>query len=183
MKRYTKNMASGLLLVNLALSFYMVGAIWLTQVSCYPLWAYVGPTEYHAYHVAWWQSIWGVIFIPGGLVTLCAFAMLRLRPPGVPAGAVWLGIVLQVLIYVLTAVWWGRLMAELESVSGPIYGPMYHRLLITHWGRVALVTAYGVLQLWMAVVSQSLQENDAKSFRREEFVRPTAQSPAGNPPA
>jgi hypothetical protein len=183
MKRYTKNVAQWLLLVNLSLSFYMVGEIWLTQVSCYPLWAYVGPAEYHAYHVAWWRSIWGVIFIPGGFVTLCAFAMLRLRPPGVPAGAVWLGIVLQVLIYGLTAAWWGRLMAELESVSGPVYGPMYHQLLLTHWGRVAIVTAYGMLQLWMAVVSLSFQGNNAKSIRGEEFSRQAAQYPAGDHPA
>jgi len=181
MTRHNGILTQWLLLVNLALSFYMVGAIWLTQVSMYPLWAYVGPAEYHAYHVAWWHSIWGVIFVPGGLTTLCAFAMLRLRPPGVSAWMVWLGVALQLLIYGLTAVWWGRLMAELESVSGPVYGPMYHQLLVTHWGRVALVTAYGMLQLWMSILSYSFRGDDEKSFRRE-FRSPTP-LPAGDHPA
>ena len=187
MERQNAMLPQWLLLINLALSFVMVGEIWMTQVSCYPLWGYVGPAEYHAYHIAWWHSIWGVVFVPGGLTTLCALAMLRLRPPGVPPWMVWLGIALQVMIYVLTAAWWGRLMAELESVSGPVYGPMYHRLLVTHWGRVALVTAYGMLQLWMGILCYSGRENDEKSFRDQKRIRGGFRSPkplpAGDDPA
>jgi hypothetical protein len=160
MKRYDRTLPPWLLLVQLALSFYMVGCIWLTQVSNYPLWAYVGPAEYHDYHVAWWHSIWGVIFVPGGLVTLCALAMILFRPAGISPRAVWLGVALQVLTYGLTAVWWAPLMARLEATSGPVYGPMYQQLLITHWGRVALVTAYGVLVLWMAVKSQLFEKRE-----------------------
>jgi len=181
MKQQNETLPQWLLLVSLALSFTMVGEIWMTQVSCYPLWAYVGPAEYHAYHVAWWHSIWGVVFVPGGLTTLCAFALLRLRPLGVPAWMPWLGIALQALTYGLTALWWGRLMAELESVSGPVYGPMYHHLLVTHWGRVALVTAYGMLQLWIVVACYSFRGDDEKSFRRG-FQSPTP-LPAGDHPA
>ena len=98
-----------------------------------------GAADYPAYHIAWWHSIWTVIFIPGGLVTAGAIAMLWLRPPGVPAWAIKASILLQFLIYGLTAVWWGRLMAEMEQVSGPIYGPLYHQLVLSHWLRVALV--------------------------------------------
>ena len=50
-----------LLLATCALSLYSVGNIWPVQLSSYRLWKYVGPREFHAYHLAWWHSIWGVI--------------------------------------------------------------------------------------------------------------------------
>jgi hypothetical protein len=142
-----------LLLVNLALSFYCVGAVWLVQVTCYPLWAYVGSAEFEAYHIFWWHSIWGVILGPAGLVFLGALAMLRWRPAAVSLRMVWLGVALQVALYALTAIWWGRWMAELVQVTGPVYGPLFHRLLVTHWLRVALITAYGLLMFRMAALS------------------------------
>ena len=151
MKPSRLNLSQWVLFIGLALDFYMAGIVWLTQVSCYPLWAYVGAADYPAYHIAWWHSIWTVIFIPGGLVTAGAIAMLWFRPPGVPAWAIKASILLQFLIYGLTAVWWGRLMAEMEQVSGPIYGPLYHQLVLSHWLRVALVTAHASLQLWMVI--------------------------------
>lgn len=49
-----------LLMAACALSFYGVGQVWLVQLSSYPLWTYVGEREFHAYHRAWWRSIWGV---------------------------------------------------------------------------------------------------------------------------
>lgn len=165
------NTARWLLLINLALSFYCVGAVWLVQVTCYPLWAYVGRAEWEAYHLFWWHSIWIVILGLGGLTALAAFAMLKWRPPGIPARAVWLGIALQVALYGLTAVWWAPLMAELTQVSGPVYGPMYHKLLITHWLRVGIVTAYGLLALWMTAVSFQ--------FRQEEFGRDVSDAGPG----
>lgn len=53
-----------------------MGQIWLVQLSSYPLWAYVGAHEFHAYHIAWWHSIWGPIFIPAGLALFTAYAAL-----------------------------------------------------------------------------------------------------------
>jgi hypothetical protein len=145
-----RTVSQWLLLICLAVSFYNVGAIWLTHVSVYPLWPYVGSAEFEAFHLAWWRSIWGVLLPAGGLAVAGAVAMIWLRPPGVPARAVWLGITLQVLVWALTAAWWGPLMARLHQVTGPVYGPLYDQLMITHWGRVALFSAYGLLLFWMA---------------------------------
>jgi hypothetical protein len=151
-----------LLLGSLAVSFYNVGAVWLTHLSCYPLWPYVGSAEFEAYHLAWWHSLWGVVFPTGGLAVVAAVAMIWLRPPRVPAAAVWLGVALQALVWVLTAVWWAPLMARLHQVTGPVYGPLYDRLMITHWGRVVLFTAYGLLLLWMAGRSYPAADSDRR---------------------
>ena len=45
------------------------------------------------------------------------------------------GVILQALIWALTAVWWGPLMARLHQVTGPVYGDLYQQLMITQVAR------------------------------------------------
>ena len=84
-----------LLMAACALSFYGAGQVWLVQLSSYPLWIYVGEREFHAYHRAWWRSIWGVILAPSALLGLGSALMVWLRAPGVPSWEVWCGFALQ----------------------------------------------------------------------------------------
>jgi hypothetical protein len=144
------NTSRWLVLLNLILGFFSVGQVWLVQTVCYPLWAYVGQSSFPAYHIAWWHDIWAPIFIPCGLTLVGLIVLFKIRPTEVPISSVWLGLALQMALWGLTAAWWGRWMAELVQVSGPFYGHLYHLLLVTHWLRVAIVTAYGLLMLWMA---------------------------------
>jgi hypothetical protein len=143
------NRCQWLLLVTCALSLYSVGNIWPVQLSSYRLWMYVGPREFRAYHLAWWHSIWGVILAPAVLVFVCAVLMMWWRAPGVPPWAAWVGLALQLGLVVGTALWWGPLMARLEEPNGGLALERFRLLLATHWLRVAIVTAYGVLTLWM----------------------------------
>lgn len=138
-----------LLLVTCALSLYSVGNIWPVQLSSYRLWRYVGPREFHAYHVAWWHSIWGVILGPAVLVFFGAVLMVWWSVPGVPRWATWAGLALQIALVLGTAIWWGPLMARLEQPNGELALERFHLLMRTHWLRVAIVTAYGALTLWM----------------------------------
>ena len=138
-----------LLLVTCALSLYSVGNIWPVQLSSYPLWTQVGPGEFHAYHLAWWRSIWGVILAPAGVVFVGAILMPWWRAPGVPPWATGLGLALQLALVVGTALWWGPLMARLEDRAGGLSMARFQLLMATHWLRVAIVTAYGALTLWM----------------------------------
>jgi hypothetical protein len=139
----------GLLLMTVVLALYGVGNVWLVQVSSYPLWAYVGPREFHAYHVAWWHSIWGVILAPAGLLVIASVLLLWWRPDGVPGWEVWLGVALQLALVLGTALWWAPLMARLSTPEDGLVRSLYPLLLATHWLRVAIVTAYGVLTVWM----------------------------------
>ncbi|HSY22833.1 MAG TPA: hypothetical protein VK841_11995 [Polyangiaceae bacterium] len=52
-----------------------------------------------------------------------------------------------------TAVWWGPLMVRLEDPGGGLAIARFHLLMNTHWLLVAIVTAYGVLTLWMVAQS------------------------------
>ena len=40
-------------------------------------------------------------------------------------------------------------MARLATPETGLSLPLYHQLMLTHWLRVAIVTAYGVLIFWM----------------------------------
>ncbi|HLZ88265.1 MAG TPA: hypothetical protein VKQ52_13515, partial [Puia sp.] len=93
-----------LLLSNIALSMIGAGQVWLVQLSSYPLWAHVGPAEFREYHIAWWHSIWGPIFVPAGMSILCTIALLRY--PTLARRALWVGLLLLILTYGLTVVWW-----------------------------------------------------------------------------
>jgi len=137
-----------LLLVTAALAFYGVGTIWLVQLSAYPLWAYVGRDHFSGYHLAWWHTVWGVIFLPAGVKFIASIFMIWLRPPEIPRWSAVLGVALEVVAFVLTAVYWGPLQANLATPDG-LSLPLFHELLFTHWLRVALFTAYAVLLFWM----------------------------------
>lgn len=149
------NITRGRLLVlgTSALGLYAVGNVWLVQVVCYRLWAHVGRSEAFGYHIAWWHSLWGVLFVPAALVFLGALAVLWIRPPGVSRGLVWLGLALQLVIWVSTAVWWAPLMARLVTPDSGMSLHDYHLLMSTHWIRLALITAYGITSFYMLIKS------------------------------
>jgi hypothetical protein len=143
----------GLLLAAFALAMIAAGQVWLVQLSSYRLWAFVGRGEWRAYHEAWWRSIWFVVIAPAVILFLLSILMLEWSPAGVPAWTVWLGFALQVALVAGTALWWAPLMANLLSEDGSLPAKRYQLLLNTHWLRVAVVSAYALLSLYMVEMS------------------------------
>jgi hypothetical protein len=142
-----------LVLVNLAAAFYDVGTIVLAQVD-WQLWRYVGRDRFPQYHLGWWHSVWWSVFPVLGLSTLGIIAQLFWGPP-VPAWMPWASFLLLALSYLGTVLWWGAGQARLEQAVTPdgSLNPAYVRLVNTHWIRVILIAAVGLLQLWIAIVS------------------------------
>ena len=149
----TLSRSQWLLIITVFLSVYGVGQVWLVQLSSYHLWAFVGPRDAFTYHMEWWRSIWYVLMVPACLVFLASALMLRMRPDGVPVSAVRFGFALEGLLALGTAIWWGPLMARLANPETGLILPLYHQLMLTHWIRVALVSAYGLLAFWMMMKS------------------------------
>jgi hypothetical protein len=147
------NASQWLLLATCGLGLFGVGQVWLVQLSSYRLFTHVGEREFRAYHAAWWHSIWGVILAPAGLLMVCAALMMWWRAPGVPTWATWLGGALQAGLLLGTALWWGPVMAHLETSGGGLSRERYELLMRTHWLRVGIVSAYGILVLWMLAQS------------------------------
>jgi hypothetical protein len=142
-----------LLLVTSALGLYAVGNVWLVQMVCYRLWPLVGPHEAFDYHIAWWHSIWGVLFGPSAMLALGAVALLWVHPSNLNVRPVWLGLALLVLTSIGTATWWAPLMARLVAPDGAMLLRDYQLLMSTHWIRVALITAYGITYFYMLIRS------------------------------
>jgi hypothetical protein len=171
-------MKKWLLPLNLSFSMIGMGQIWLVQLSSYPLWAYVGPHEFHAYHIAWWHSIWGPVFVPAGLALLCTIGLFWLRPDTVPRSSVWAAIALLFVAIGLTYLWWAPLMALIGSTPGefrkvlqwaPLLGKLglgnktqeqlYELLMATHWVRLVLFTVYASLLFWMTFIVSNRSKN------------------------
>ena len=150
-----------LLLITSALALYAVGNVWLVQLVCYRLWAHVGLHEAFAYHIAWWHSIWGILFVPSGIVVLGAVALLWMRPANVSGKLVWLGLASLVLTSAGTGAWWAPLMARLITPDGRMLFQDYNLLMSTHWIRVALITATGITYFYMLIRSRTSSQCSA----------------------
>jgi hypothetical protein len=174
-------MKKWILLLNLAFSMMGAGQIWLVQLSSYPLWAYVGPHEFHNYHIAWWHSLWLPIFVPAGLATLCTAGLFWWRPATVSRSYVWAAVSVLFIATALTYVWWAPLMAligaspaEFRAVfkwaplldtlgmRNKTQGQLYNLLITTHWLRLALFSAYATLIFWMICIGFELKKSKAK---------------------
>ncbi len=146
------NKAQWALLITFAASFYSVGTIWMTQFG-WRLWTYVAPADFAAYHAAWWSMIKPVIFPVEAVAVSGSIAMIWWRPEGVDAMSVGINVALHLIVYALTAAFWGRWQAQTHYArlpDGSLY-PMYARVMSTHWIRGILVTANGLLPFWMMI--------------------------------
>lgn len=147
-----------LLLVTSAVGLYAVGNVWLVQIVCYRLWPLVGQREAFSYHIAWWHSIWGVLFGPSAIVVLGAVALLWMHPSNVSVRPVWLGLALLLVASIGTAAWWAPLMARLVAPDGAMLLGDYQLLMSTHWIRVALISAYGILYFYILIKSATTRQ-------------------------
>lgn len=129
--------ADWVLIWTTALAWYHVGFVWLVQVVAWPLFGYVGRNEFEAYHRAWWRGIRYVLFVPSGLAFIGGLYLLFASPQGVPEWLLALAFGMYVLMYVLTAIWWGPQQAKLTDTRSP----RFRLILRTHWVRTALVSA------------------------------------------
>lgn len=156
------NKAQWTLLLTFAASFYNVGTIWSTQMG-WRLWLFVAPGDFGPYHEAWWRMIKPVVFPVGAIAFLGSLALIWWRPAGVGSVPIWLNVGLQVATYVLTAAFWGRWQARTHhaKLTDGSLDPMYVRAMSTHWIRAAIITANGLLTLWMAIEHLSSMQSSS----------------------
>jgi len=67
--------AQWVLMMTFATSFHNIGTIWMAQFG-WRLWPYVAPTDFNAYHAAWWAMIKPVIFPVAAGAVLGSFALI-----------------------------------------------------------------------------------------------------------
>ena len=137
------------LLLNLALAFYLTGAIWAHEVDIFRSWRLVGRGEFHQVQAAHWRKLPFWVLGPLALAFVGGVVLIWFHPAGSPAWGVWSALGLQAASGLLTAAFWGRWQAKLSrDLAGPdsVY---LGRFLRTHWIRTLLITGYAaVLLAW-----------------------------------
>src|SRR5579863_981730 len=103
------------LLLNLALAFYLVGAIWAIEVDIFRSWKIVGQKEFHTVQSVHWRKLPYWVFAPLGLALVGSIALIWYHPENSPAWAIWGNLACQLVSHVLTALFWGRWQAQLST--------------------------------------------------------------------
>lgn len=145
-----------LLLVQAAVSCFLMGLIWTIQIVHYPLMAKVGAqgfAEYERLHSTMITPLVG----PAMLVEAAVVGMLLLqRPAAIPGWMPWAGAALVALIWAVTF-----------FVSVPCHAALaegfdaqaHARLVDTNWLRTLAWTARAALSIWMLWLAFSAAKN------------------------
>jgi hypothetical protein len=138
-----------LLFTTAMLSVWNAGIVWFTQIAVYPLWPLVDPGHFHDFHLTWWHDMWPS-FAPVILMFLCSVVLLRNHPADVSKVLLWIGVLLQVTVHTLTALFWAPIQASMATPQG-MSVLKYQQLMSTHWLRVSFFLAYAALMIWIVV--------------------------------
>ena len=138
-------------LANLALSFYLVGAIWAHEVDIFRSWKLIDSKDFLRVQEVHWRKLPYWIFTPLGLALMGSTALIWYHPAGSPSWAIWGNLSCQVSPLLLTAIFWGRWQAQLSKDSAGPNSIYLAKILRTHWVRTALVNAYALMMLAWAI--------------------------------
>jgi hypothetical protein len=138
-----------LLLLNLALAFYLVGAIWAHEVDIFRSWRFVDARDFRTLQTAHFRKLPYWVFAPLGLALAGTIGLILRHPNGSPGWAIWGNLGAQVVSHVLTAAMWGPWQARLSRDERGAQSPYLGKILATHWIRTLLITVYGgILLVW-----------------------------------
>ncbi len=136
-----------ILLFALTFALYRVGDIWTFQVVLFPLWPMVRPEDFPAYQKKHFHSIFGVIFAPMGLSAVAAVLLWFFPPAGAPRWLLAAGLALQAVLF-LSLFYWVPLQLKIEREGN--LPELMRELITVHWTRVANLTFYAAVVLWLA---------------------------------
>jgi hypothetical protein len=138
------------LLANLALAFYLVGAIWAHEVDIFRNWQVLDADNFHRLQELHWKKLTYWIFAPLGAALGGSIVLAWYHPAGSPAWAIWGNLACQLLSHTLTAIYWGRWQARLSRDTAGGQSPYLAKIIKTHWIRTLLMNAYAaILFAWV----------------------------------
>ena len=141
------------LLLNLALSVYLIGAIRAHEVDIFRSWKLIDPKDFLRLQTVHWRKLPYWIFTPLAAALAGSVALVGYHPRGSPGWAIRGNPACQLASHLLTAIFRGRWQARLSGDPRGPASPWLTKILATHWIRTLLITAYGLTLLaWSAVV-------------------------------
>jgi hypothetical protein len=94
------------LLLNVALAFYLAGAIWAIEVDIFRSWRFIRANDFRTVQAVHWRKLPYWIFAPLGLALIGSIALIGYHPAAAPAWARWGNLVCQLASHLLTAILW-----------------------------------------------------------------------------
>lgn len=143
--------ANEFLLINLALAFYGVGAIWAHEVDIFRSWKLLDPETFRRVQTVHWRKLPYWVFAPVILTFIGSIALLWYHPARSPLWMVWAPFACQLLTHLLTATLWGPWQAKLSQDQRGSASLYLAKILATHWIRTLLVNLYGLILLAWAI--------------------------------
>jgi hypothetical protein len=135
-------------IVNLAVTLIMCGAIWLTQLSLYPLFASVGKAEFSAYEQEHIRRITPIAWTMIHIELFSSALLLLVRPSEMPFGAAVVGFVFVIWIWYSTK----KIQCPLHQALAKGFDQQLHaKLLQSNVHRAVAWTMRGILMLVMLV--------------------------------
>jgi hypothetical protein len=135
------------LLLNMAVAFYLVGAIWAHEADIFRSWRLIDARNFAAVRSAHWRKLPYWIFAPAGLALAGSIALVWYHPDVSPGWAIWGSLSCQLASHLLTAIFWGPWQARLSKDERGPASPYLAKILATHWIRTLLINAYGLIVL------------------------------------
>jgi hypothetical protein len=142
--------ATAFLLLNLALAFYLVGAIWAHE-DIFRNWQVLDPDNFHRLQTAHWRKLPYWIFLPLAAAFAGSIALVWYHPAGSPAWAIWGNLVCQLASHILIALMWRPWQAKLSQDAAGGKSEYLAKILRTHWIRTLLINAYAFILLAWAI--------------------------------
>lgn len=139
------------LLLNVALAFYDVGAIWAHEVDIFRSWKLLDPETFHRVQSLHWRKLPYWVFAPVALTLIGSITLIWYHPPGSPAWVIWGGLACKLGPHILTAALWGPWQAKLSKDDRGAASPYLAKILSTHWIRTLLINVYVLILLAWAI--------------------------------
>ena len=141
-----------LLVICAAVNLYLLGAAAILQVVQYPLLGDVGGSALPSVHAALTRRLGVVFILPEFLAFLSVLPLFWLRPPELPAVAVWACLALGIAYFVITFGW--HLPAHKLLSTGDSSTAALRKLLVSHAARTTTVALKCGILLWMIAVAR-----------------------------
>ena len=151
-----------MLISHLAVTWMLVGLIWVMQLLVYPQFRRVGEEEFVGYHFA---HCWRVGLIIAPLLAIEAFTAASLLYQGHREWAFAFSVVLIPVIWLLTAIVYAPMHTRLMMGRDP---ETLRRLIAANWLRTLAWTARGI---WWPVWRGIAHPRPAHGRRRKELIR------------
>jgi len=76
------------LLINLAIAFYLIGAIWAVEVDIFRSWKLISAMDFHTVQSAHWRKLPYWVFMPLALALIGSIALVWYHPAHSPGWAI-----------------------------------------------------------------------------------------------